>query len=823
VSRGLAAAGRAVALLALSATPAFAAYGGVTTPAYQENVGTSFEVTGWAIDFGGSMIGTGVDQVDIYTCPTSCTGSNATFRGTATYGLPRPDIEIQYDSSRVLNSGFSFNLTLAPGTYQVQARAHSTFFGVWTTFTRTFNVTTTPPQIVIETPASNGVVSAPFVVSGWAVDPDAASGTGMDTVQVFTCPVACTGSNGTFRGMATYGLSRPDVATLMGNSRFTNSGFSFTFSTLPVGQYEVQLQIRSTYSAQWYVRWVRFMVAVSSPHMGLDTLPTSVAQPFAVTGWGLDSGVPSGTGVDHVQVWAYPHPGSGTPPVLWGTATLGQSRPDVAEVYGSQFATSGYQFTVSGQPPGAYLLNVNVYYLSGTVQTQTRTIYVDTPTVPVTIDRQGMGTGSVSASGLTCPGGAGTQGLPCGAAYPFNTAVTLTAVPDTGSAFGGWSGACSGSGACQVTLDQARFVAALFTKTADTPTTSYYHVDAQGSVRAISDDSGAIVIRHDYYTFGEDAQPLTGDPLRYAGKELDPETAQEYFGARYYRNVWGRFGTVDPIYSSAAVTDPQQWNRYAYARNNPLKFSDPLGATVNDECAPSAEDGNGQSPVFTSCTIGHDSMTVVWGYCVLGFVNGSLYWWQCQPGASLADPWSRYDNGGDDSGSSGGNDTSGSQYVPPPPPVNDPAPQPPNDPSSGGSDTGGNNGDGNGQQKDHSDPCKVPLGPPGASVQNNVHGIQNASALLGWHVAAAGWLAAVWNHSTWDYKRQAKDRRFEDFGNFNYAATGRALHFTPWMLHEGASLAQGLFAEGTAHFDDPPEDVAAINAGIAAFDRGCFR
>jgi hypothetical protein len=68
------------------------------------------------------------------------------------------------------------------------------------------------------------------------------------------------------------------------------------------------------------VRWVRFMVAVSSPHMGLDTLPTSVAQPFAVTGWGLDSGVPSGTGADHVQVWAYPNPGSGAYPVYWGTS-----------------------------------------------------------------------------------------------------------------------------------------------------------------------------------------------------------------------------------------------------------------------------------------------------------------------------------------------------------------------------------------------------------------------------------------------------------------------------------------------------------------------
>jgi RHS repeat-associated protein len=589
-----------------------------------------------------------------------------------------------YSSSRVLNSGFSLTVSgLTPGTYQVQARAHSAYFGVWTTFTQTFYVTNTPPRIVIEAPTSNGVVSAPFAVSGWAVDPEAASGTGMDTVQVFTCPVACTGSNGTFRGMATYGLARPDVATLTGNSRFTNSGFSFTFSTLPVGQYEVQLQVRSTFSARWNVVWVRFMVAVSNPHMGLDTLPTSVAQPFAVTGWGLDAGVPSGTGVDHVQIWVYPNPGSGTPPVFWGTATLGQSRPDVAAVYGSQFANSGYQFTVSGKPPGAYLLVANVYYLSGTVQSQNRTIYVDTPTVPVTIDRQGMGTGAVSASGLTCPGGAGTQGLPCGAAYPFNTVVTLTAVPDTGSAFGGWSGACSGSGACQVTLDQARFVAALFTKTADTPTTSYYHVDAQGSVRAISDDSGAIVIRHDYYTFGEDAQPLTGDPLRYAGKELDPETAQEYFGARYYRNVWGRFGTVDPIYSSAAVTDPQQWNRYAYARNNPLKFSDPLGADIN--CT--TTESNQHATCSDIITVNGDTFngTIYIGGCVFGYRDSDLYFSQCRPGASIQDPFGgeHYD---DDGGGSGGAlvypDRNTAPPIPVPPPVAVPTPSAPATPSA---------------------------------------------------------------------------------------------------------------------------------------------
>ena len=34
-----------------------------------------------------------------------------------------------------------------------------------------------------------------------------------------------------------------------------------------------------------------------------------------------------------------------------------------------------------------------------------------------------------------------------------------------------------------------------------------------------------------------------------------------------------------------AMTDPQQWNRYAYARNNPLRYLDPLGLYVFDDSA----------------------------------------------------------------------------------------------------------------------------------------------------------------------------------------------------------------------------------------------
>jgi hypothetical protein len=43
----------------------------------------------------------------------------------------------------------------------------------------------------------------------------------------------------------------------------------------------------------------------------------------------------------------------------------------------------------------------------------------------------------------------------------------------------------------------------------------------------------------------------------------------------------GRFMRPDPImFSKQKVVDPQQWNMYAYARNNPLRFLDPNGKYV---------------------------------------------------------------------------------------------------------------------------------------------------------------------------------------------------------------------------------------------------
>jgi RHS repeat-associated protein len=70
----------------------------------------------------------------------------------------------------------------------------------------------------------------------------------------------------------------------------------------------------------------------------------------------------------------------------------------------------------------------------------------------------------------------------------------------------------------------------------------------------------------------------------FTGKERDAETGLDYFGARYFSGAQGRFTTADPLMASAKASNPQTWNRYAYALNNPLKFVDPDGLEVPDAC-----------------------------------------------------------------------------------------------------------------------------------------------------------------------------------------------------------------------------------------------
>jgi PASTA domain-containing protein/List-Bact-rpt repeat protein len=75
----------------------------------------------------------------------------------------------------------------------------------------------------------------------------------------------------------------------------------------------------------------------------------------------------------------------------------------------------------------------------------------------LTLTKAGVGTGVVSSSpaGLSC-------GSSCSHAFTYGTAVTLTATADARSSFAGWSGDCSGSGTCTLTMGANHSVAATF-------------------------------------------------------------------------------------------------------------------------------------------------------------------------------------------------------------------------------------------------------------------------------------------------------------------------------------------------------------------------
>jgi len=80
----------------------------------------------------------------------------------------------------------------------------------------------------------------------------------------------------------------------------------------------------------------------------------------------------------------------------------------------------------------------------------------------LTVTKGGAGTGTVTSAPASIDCGA-----TCAADFPTGTAVTLTATAAAGSVFSGWSGACTGTGTCQVAMDAAAAVTAGFAASAN--------------------------------------------------------------------------------------------------------------------------------------------------------------------------------------------------------------------------------------------------------------------------------------------------------------------------------------------------------------------
>jgi RHS repeat-associated protein len=105
----------------------------------------------------------------------------------------------------------------------------------------------------------------------------------------------------------------------------------------------------------------------------------------------------------------------------------------------------------------------------------------------------------------------------------------------------------------------------------------YDVTDALGSVRALTDATGAVTDRFAYDAYGSILQHVgtTTSNLLFAGQWYDPATGLINLRARQYVPALGRFISVDP--ASPVRIDTQSLDRYTYTRGNPVNRIDPSG------------------------------------------------------------------------------------------------------------------------------------------------------------------------------------------------------------------------------------------------------
>jgi RHS repeat-associated protein len=111
----------------------------------------------------------------------------------------------------------------------------------------------------------------------------------------------------------------------------------------------------------------------------------------------------------------------------------------------------------------------------------------------------------------------------------------------------------------------------------------YLLTDHLGSVVAVTDGTGTLISEQRYLPFGgvrTDVGSITQTDFGYTGQRQLDMGLMDY-KARFFSPSLGRFIQPDTIIPNPS--DPQTWNRYSYALNNPIRYSDPSGHSV--DCA----------------------------------------------------------------------------------------------------------------------------------------------------------------------------------------------------------------------------------------------
>lgn len=106
---------------------------------------------------------------------------------------------------------------------------------------------------------------------------------------------------------------------------------------------------------------------------------------------------------------------------------------------------------------------------------------------------------------------------------------------------------------------------------------SYYGYDGLGSVRYLTDETGAVTDTYTYDAFGIQiaSTGTTPNAYRYTGEQRDDDLSLYYLRARYYQPQLGRFWTMDSYEGNQ--NDPLSLHKYLYCHADPVNRIDPSG------------------------------------------------------------------------------------------------------------------------------------------------------------------------------------------------------------------------------------------------------
>ncbi len=189
--------------------------------------------------------------------------------------------------------------------------------------------------------------------------------------------------------------------------------------------------------------------------------------------------VPANTGAPSVSGGSTPGSTLACSQGSWASDLLGSYLYQSARSFAFSWTLNGTPVagastsSITASSTGSYACQVTATNEAGSSQKSSAPHVVAPALHTLTVTRHGTGSGVVSSS----PGGIDC-GTVCSASYAATTTVALTAKPASGSKFAGWSGACTGTGACNVTINADEAVTATFKLLA--PNTRITHASING-------------------------------------------------------------------------------------------------------------------------------------------------------------------------------------------------------------------------------------------------------------------------------------------------------------------------------------------------------